>query len=65
MEEKKLCPLLAAGMYASGKCSDTVLHECRGNDCVLWNKTGHCCTFASMAWSLRQLIAAVNEQKGG
>lgn len=39
--------------------------RCDGEHCALWNKTGRCCTFVSMAWSLRQLITVVGERKGG
>lgn len=38
---------------------------CGGEHCALWDKTGRCCTFASITLSLRQLIAVLNEQKGG
>lgn len=60
MEEHKTCPFMSKPHWAEY----VAITECVQNECALWDKTGRCCTFASMAWSLSQLIAAVKEQKG-
>lgn len=47
MEEKKLCPLRGV--------------SCDGEHCALWSKTGRCCVFGSIGWSLKQLVHAIKE----